>query len=147
MRVGIGYDSHKFVPGRPLILGGQTIPFDKGLAGHSDADAVTHALTDAILGAAAAGNIGSLFPDSDARWQGADSLELLRAAYHEVEARGFVFHQADITVILERPKIGPTPPPWLRRWLKWWERNPGRYPSRQKPMRAWASSAGARVWR
>jgi len=107
VRVGIGYDSHKFVPDRPLILGGQTIPFDKGLAGHSDADAVAHALTDAILGAAAAGNIGSLFPDSDPRWQGADSLELLRVAYQEVEARGLVFHQADITVIMERPKLGP----------------------------------------
>lgn len=107
MRVGIGYDSHKFVSDRPLILGGQTIPFDKGLAGHSDADAVAHALIDAILGAAAAGNIGSLFPDSDPRWQGADSLALLRAAYQEVADRGLVFHQADITVIIERPQLGP----------------------------------------
>jgi 2-C-methyl-D-erythritol 2,4-cyclodiphosphate synthase len=107
MRVGIGYDSHKLVPDRPLILGGQTIPFDKGLAGHSDADAVAHALTDAILGAAAAGNIGRLFPDSDPQWQGADSLVLLGAAYQEVEALGYTFHQADITVIMERPKLGP----------------------------------------
>lgn len=107
MRVGIGYDSHRFVEGRPLILGGQTIPYDKGLSGHSDADAVAHALTDAILGAAAAGNIGSLFPDSDPRWQDADSLALLSAAYREVEALGFTFHQADITVILERPTLGP----------------------------------------
>ncbi len=107
MRVGIGYDSHKFVSGRPLILGGQTIPFDKGLAGHSDADAVAHALTDAILGAAAAGNIGSLFPDSDPQWQGADSLKLLGAAYQRVEALGLTFNQADITVIMERPKLGP----------------------------------------
>jgi 2-C-methyl-D-erythritol 2,4-cyclodiphosphate synthase len=107
MRVGIGYDSHKFVSGRPLILGGQTIPFDQGLAGHSDADAVAHALTDAILGAAAAGNIGSLFPDSDPQWQGADSLKLLGAAYQRVEALGLTFNQADITVIMERPKLGP----------------------------------------
>lgn len=107
MRVGIGYDSHKFVSGRPLILGGQTIPFDQGLAGHSDADAVAHALTDAILGAAAAGNIGSLFPDSDPQWQGADSLKLLGAAYQQVEALGYTFNQADITVIMERPKLGP----------------------------------------
>ena len=107
MRVGIGYDSHKFVSGRPLILGGQTIPFDQGLAGHSDADAVSHALTDAILGAAAAGNIGSLFPDSDPQWQGADSLALLGAAYQRVEALGYTFNQADVTVIMERPKLGP----------------------------------------
>jgi len=107
MRVGIGYDSHKFVPGRPLILGGQTIPFDQGLAGHSDADAVAHALTDAILGAAAAGNIGIMFPDSDPQWQGADSLALLGAAYQQVEALGYTFNQADVTVIMERPKLGP----------------------------------------
>jgi len=107
VRVGIGYDSHAFVTGRPLILGGQTIPSDRGLAGHSDADAVAHALTDAILGAAGAGNIGALFPDDDPQWRDADSVQLLRAAYRVVQDRGFVFHQADITVILERPKLAP----------------------------------------
>jgi 2-C-methyl-D-erythritol 2,4-cyclodiphosphate synthase len=107
MRVGIGYDSHAFVTGRPLILGGQTIPSDRGLAGHSDADAVAHALTDAILGAAGAGNIGSHFPDDDAQWQDADSIALLRAAYGVVTDRGLAFHQADITIILERPKLAP----------------------------------------
>ena len=106
-RTGIGYDSHRFVEGRPLILGGQTIPFDRGLAGHSDADAVAHALTDAILGAAAAGDIGRLFPDTDPRWQGADSIKLLREAVAHVRARGWRPFQADITVILERPKLVP----------------------------------------
>ena len=107
IRVGIGYDSHRFVSGRPLILGGQTIPFDRGLAGHSDADAVAHALIDAILGAAGAGNIGQLFPDRDPQWKDADSLGLLRSACELVRGRGFLPRQADITVITERPQLGP----------------------------------------
>ncbi len=105
VRTGIGYDSHRLEPGRPLILGGQRIPFERGLAGHSDADAVAHALTDAILGAAAAGDIGRLFPDDDPEWKGADSLQLLRQACELVRYRGFVPRQADITVILERPRL------------------------------------------
>ena len=107
MRVGIGYDSHAFVSGRPLILGGQTIPSDRGLSGHSDADVVAHALTDAILGAAGAGNIGALFPDDDPQWRDADSIALLQMAYRVVRDRGLIFNQADITVILERPKLAP----------------------------------------
>ncbi len=106
-RIGIGYDSHRLVEGRRLILGGQAIPFERGLAGHSDADAVAHALTDAILGAAAAGDIGRLFPDSDPRWKDADSIQLLREACAHVRARGWHPVQADITVILERPKLLP----------------------------------------
>jgi 2-C-methyl-D-erythritol 2,4-cyclodiphosphate synthase len=106
LRTGIGFDSHRFVEGRPLILGGQTIPHEKGLAGHSDADAVAHALTDAILGAAAAGDIGSLFPDSDPEWKDASSLGLLRQACELVRYRGFTPRQADITVIAERPRLG-----------------------------------------
>ena len=106
-RTGIGYDSHRLVPGRLLILGGQRIPFDKGLAGHSDADVVAHAVTDALLGAAAAGDIGHLFPDSDPRWKGADSIALLRAACHHLRERGYRADQADVTVILERPKLAP----------------------------------------
>jgi 2-C-methyl-D-erythritol 2,4-cyclodiphosphate synthase len=106
-RTGIGYDSHRLVAGRPLVLGGQRIAFDKGLAGHSDADVVAHALTDALLGAAAAGDIGELFPDSDARWKDADSIALLRAACEHIRARGFRPVQADVTVILERPKLAP----------------------------------------
>jgi 2-C-methyl-D-erythritol 2,4-cyclodiphosphate synthase len=106
-RVGIGYDSHRFTSGRPLILGGQRIPHDAGLAGHSDADAVAHALTDAILGAAAAGDIGTHFPDSDPRWKDADSMALLRSARALVEARGFRVVQADVTIIAEAPRLGP----------------------------------------
>jgi 2-C-methyl-D-erythritol 2,4-cyclodiphosphate synthase len=106
-RVGIGYDSHRFVTGRPLILGGVTIPHSQGLAGHSDADAVAHALTDAILGAAGAGNIGQLFPDTDPQWKDADSMELLRTAHELVRGRGLTLAQADCSVITERPKLGP----------------------------------------
>jgi 2-C-methyl-D-erythritol 2,4-cyclodiphosphate synthase len=104
-RVGIGYDSHRFVAGRPLVLGGVTIPHTHGLAGHSDADAVAHALTDAILGAAGAGNIGQLFPDTDPQWKDADSMELLRTAHELVRGRGFALAQADCSVIVERPKL------------------------------------------
>jgi 2-C-methyl-D-erythritol 2,4-cyclodiphosphate synthase len=105
LRVGIGYDSHRFASGRPLILGGQTIPFAHGLAGHSDADAVSHAVTDAILGASGAGDIGKLFPDDDPAWEDADSLELLRLAVRHAAQVGWVPVQADVTVIIERPKL------------------------------------------
>lgn len=107
MRVGIGYDSHPFVPGRKLILGGSEIPHDRGLAGHSDADAVAHALTDAILGAAGLGDIGRMFPDSDPRWKNANSIDLLNKAFLKVVEAGFQFVHADITVILEKPKLAP----------------------------------------
>lgn len=106
-RVGIGYDSHRFAPGRRLVLGGQLIPFHLGLAGHSDADAVSHALIDAMLGAAAAGDIGRLFPDTDPAWKDADSLQLLGAAAGVVQERGFRLVQADVTIIAEQPKLGP----------------------------------------
>jgi 2-C-methyl-D-erythritol 4-phosphate cytidylyltransferase/2-C-methyl-D-erythritol 2,4-cyclodiphosphate synthase len=107
VRVGTGYDLHRFAPGRPLVLGGVRIPSDVGLAGHSDADAIAHALTDAILGAAALGDIGQLFPDTDARWKDADSLMMLRAAVDRVREAGHVVGNVDVTVIAERPKIGP----------------------------------------
>jgi 2-C-methyl-D-erythritol 2,4-cyclodiphosphate synthase len=106
-RVGIGYDSHRLAAGRPLILGGQTVPFEQGLVGHSDGDAVAHALTDALLGAAALGDIGSHFPDSDPRWKDANSLVLLRQAVGLLRDRGYAPLQADITIIAERPKLGP----------------------------------------
>jgi 2-C-methyl-D-erythritol 2,4-cyclodiphosphate synthase len=105
IRVGIGYDSHRFVIGRPLVLGGVTIPHSQGLAGHSDADAVAHALTDAILGAAGAGDIGQLFPDTDPHWREADSMELLRSAHEVVRGRGWTLRQADLTIITEQPKL------------------------------------------
>jgi len=109
-RIGIGYDSHRFITGRPLILGGQHIPHTHGLAGHSDADAIAHAVTDAILGAAALGDIGNHFPDSDPRWKGADSIALLRQAVELVRERGLRVAQADVTVIMERPRLGPFVP-------------------------------------
>jgi 2-C-methyl-D-erythritol 2,4-cyclodiphosphate synthase len=107
MRIGIGYGSHRFTDSRPLKLAGVRIPGARGLAGHSDADAVAHALIDAILGAAAAGNIGQLFPDSDPQWQDADSMELLRTAHELVRGRGHAVVQADLTVITEAPRLGP----------------------------------------
>ena len=106
-RAGTGYDSHRFVEGRPLILGGVTIPFDRGLAGHSDADVLCHAITDAILGAAAAGDIGRHFPDTDPKWKGASSIELLKQAVAVVRGRGFEVGNVDATVIAERPRLGP----------------------------------------
>jgi 2-C-methyl-D-erythritol 2,4-cyclodiphosphate synthase len=106
IRVGIGYDSHRFAEGRPLVLGGVTIPHERGLEGHSDADAVAHALTDAILGAAAAGDIGQLFPDTDPQWKDADSMELLRTAHRLVQGKGYALAQADLTIITEQPRLG-----------------------------------------
>jgi 2-C-methyl-D-erythritol 2,4-cyclodiphosphate synthase len=107
IRVGIGYDSHRFEEGRPLVLGGIRIPHPRGLAGHSDADVVAHALIDAILGAAAAGDIGQHFPDSDPRWKGADSMALLRSAHQLVQERGYALAQADLTIITEQPPLSP----------------------------------------
>lgn len=107
VRVGIGYDLHRTVAGRPLILGGVHVPHDRGLDGHSDADAVCHALIDAILGGAAAGDVGQHFPNRDPRWKGASSIDLLERAVAIVHERGFAVGNADVVVIAERPRIGP----------------------------------------
>jgi 2-C-methyl-D-erythritol 2,4-cyclodiphosphate synthase len=107
MRVGIGYDSHPFAAGRKLILGGVEIPHPKGLAGHSDADAVAHAVTDAILGAAGLGDIGRLFPDNDPLWKGANSIDMLNKAFLKVVEAGFQFVHVDVTVVIEKPKLVP----------------------------------------
>jgi 2-C-methyl-D-erythritol 2,4-cyclodiphosphate synthase len=107
MRVGIGYDSHPFAAGRKLILGGVEIPNAKGLAGHSDADAVAHAVTDAILGAAGLGDIGRMFPNDDPQWKNASSIDLLNKAFLKVVEAGFQFVHVDITVIMEKPKLAP----------------------------------------
>lgn len=106
-RIGFGYDSHQLVAGRPLVLGGVHIPFDRGLSGHSDADAIAHAVTDAVLGAAALGDIGLLFPDTDPRWKDADSLALLADAATRTREAGFRVGNIDVTVIAERPKLAP----------------------------------------
>jgi 2-C-methyl-D-erythritol 2,4-cyclodiphosphate synthase len=107
VRIGIGYDSHRFVEGRKLVLGGVEIPYALGLSGHSDADVVAHALTDAILGAAGLGDIGKMFPDSDPQWQNADSMYLLKKAYLRVVEERLEFVNADITIIAEQPPIAP----------------------------------------
>jgi 2-C-methyl-D-erythritol 2,4-cyclodiphosphate synthase len=107
MRVGVGYDSHRFEAGRPLVLGGVEIPSDVGLAGHSDADAIAHAVTDAILGAAAMGDIGSHFPPTDERWKDASSLGLLGRAVDLVAGSNYQVVNVDVTVVAERPRIGP----------------------------------------
>lgn len=109
-RIGQGFDVHALVPGRPLILGGVTIPHEYGLLGHSDADVLLHALTDALLGAAGLGDIGRLFPDTDPAHAGADSRALLRYAYAEVNRAGLCLVNADITVICMQPRILPHVP-------------------------------------
>lgn len=107
MRVGQGYDVHALVTGRPLIIGGVTIPYDRGLAGHSDADVLLHAVTDAILGAAGMGDIGRHFPDTDPQWKGADSRMLLRTAFGKLRDAGWQIVNVDATVHAQAPKIGP----------------------------------------
>ena len=105
MRIGSGYDSHRFASGRRLVLGGVEFPGEDGLAGHSDADALIHALIDALFGAAALGDIGSHFPDGDPKWKDADSAELLAAAVAEVAAAGYRVVNVDATVVCERPRL------------------------------------------
>lgn len=107
IRIGNGYDLHRLVAGRPLILGGVTIPFELGLDGHSDADIVCHAVTDAVLGAAGIGDIGRLFPDTDPKWQGADSIALLKGAIAKVHEAGYRVSNVDVTVIAQQPKLLP----------------------------------------
>src|SRR6202795_1659970 len=105
LRVGLGWDVHRIAKGRPLILGGVTVPCEFGLEGHSDADVLAHAITDALLGALALGDIGMHFPDTDPKWKGADSLQFLRHAVELVGAKGYSVLNVDSTVILERPKL------------------------------------------
>lgn len=105
VRTGLGWDNHRIVRGRPLILGGVHIPCDFGLEGHSDADILAHSITDAILGAAALGDIGMHFPDSDPQWKGCDSMVFLRHARELAAAQGYTLSNVDCTVIIERPKL------------------------------------------
>jgi 2-C-methyl-D-erythritol 2,4-cyclodiphosphate synthase len=107
MRIGFGYDVHRLTEGRPLILGGVEIPHETGLAGHSDADVLLHAVADALLGAAALGDLGAHFPDTAAEWEGADSQVLLQQVGDTVRDEGYAPHNVDATVLLERPKLRP----------------------------------------
>ena len=107
MRIGHGYDVHRLTEGRKLILGGMEIPWEKGLLGHSDADVLTHAVCDALLGAAALGDIGKLFPDTDPAYKGADSLLLLKEVCRVVREKGFSIENIDVTVLAQAPKLRP----------------------------------------
>ena len=107
MRIGVGYDLHRLEPGRPLVIGGVRIPHEMGLIGHSDADVLCHAITDAILGACAQGDIGRHFPDTDPKWKDADSIDLLTRAVEIVRQAGFTVSNVDAVVIAEQPKIFP----------------------------------------
>ncbi|WP_205960472.1 2-C-methyl-D-erythritol 2,4-cyclodiphosphate synthase [Ramlibacter henchirensis] len=107
MRIGEGWDVHALVPGRPLVIGGVVVPYERGLLGHSDADVLLHAITDAILGAAGLGDIGRHFPDTDARFKGADSALLLEEAARRVTAAGWSIANVDSTVIAQAPKLAP----------------------------------------
>ena len=115
LRVGHGYDVHRLVEGRALILGGVTVPFDRGLLGHSDADVLTHAVMDALLGAAALGDIGKLFPDSDAAYAGADSIALLERVTALLWEHGWQVGNVDATVVVQAPKLAPYIPEMRRR--------------------------------
>ncbi|HEY4930762.1 MAG TPA: 2-C-methyl-D-erythritol 2,4-cyclodiphosphate synthase [Terriglobales bacterium] len=106
-RIGFGWDSHEFKPGIPLKIGGVLLPHESGLAGHSDGDVLLHALTDALLGAVAAGDIGSYFPPGDPQWKGADSAVFLREAMMQIARKGYMVGNVDCTLILAAPKIGP----------------------------------------
>ena len=105
MRIGHGYDVHKLVEGRKLIMGGVEIPYEKGLLGHSDADVLLHAISDALLGAAALGDIGKLFPDTDPQFKGADSMVLMAEVYRNIKAKGYKVVNVDATIIAQRPKM------------------------------------------
>ncbi len=107
MKIGQGYDVHKLVEGRKLILGGVEVPYEKGLLGHSDADVLTHAVMDALLGACALGDIGHLFPDNDPAYAGADSLKLLEAVVELLDAKGYSIGNVDATIIAQAPKLAP----------------------------------------
>lgn len=107
MRVGHGFDAHRLVEGRALILGGVRVPFERGALGHSDADVVAHALADALLGAAALGDLGGRFPDTDPRWKDADSMELLARCASDVRAAGYAIVNVDATILVDRPRLAP----------------------------------------
>lgn len=126
MRIGHGYDVHRLAHGRRLILGGVEIPFEKGLLGHSDADVLTHAVMDALLGAAALGDIGKLFPDSDPAYEGADSLALLGQVVEALGREGYTVGNVDATVLAQRPKLAPHIPLMRERLAAAMAVDPGR---------------------
>ena len=126
MRIGHGYDVHKLVEGRDLILGGVKIPYEKGLLGHSDADVLLHAVSDALLGAAGLGDIGGHFPDTDPKYKGADSLLLLQTVGQKVKAQGYRISNIDVTMIAQRPKLKDYIPQMVRNIARVLELEPSR---------------------
>jgi len=118
LRVGYGYDVHRLCTGRPLVLGGIEVPFEKGLDGHSDADVLTHALMDAILGAAALGDIGGMFPDKDPQYKGISSLELLRRVYVKISELGFKVWNIDCTIVAQAPILAPHIPAMKEKYME-----------------------------
>ena len=126
MRIGHGYDVHKLVEGRDLILGGVKIPYEKGLLGHSDADVLLHAVSDALLGAAGLGDIGVHFPDTDPQYKGADSLLLLQTVGQKVKAQGYRISNIDVTMIAQRPKLKDYIPQMVRNIARVLELEPSR---------------------
>ena len=126
MRIGHGYDVHKLVEGRDLILGGVKIPYEKGLLGHSDADVLLHAVSDALLGAAGLGDIGGQFPDTDPKYKGADSLLLLQTVGQKVKAQGYRISNIDVTMIAQRPKLKDYIPQMVQNIARVLELEPGR---------------------
>ena len=126
MRIGHGYDVHKLVEGRDLILGGVKIPYEKGLLGHSDADVLLHAVSDALLGAAGLGDIGVHFPDTDPQYKGADSLLLLQTVGQKVKAQGYRISNIDVTMIAQRPKLKEYIPQMVQNIARVLELEPGR---------------------
>ena len=145
MRIGHGYDVHRLVPGRKLILGGVDIPHETGLLGHSDADVLTHAVMDALLGAAALGDIGHLFPDNDPDYAGADSLALLRAVTARLHAAGYMVGNLDCTVLAQAPKLAPHIAQMRRNLRSAWTWMLTASASRRRPRRALALPARARA--
>lgn len=144
MRIGHGYDVHRLVEGRKLILGGVEIPFEKGLDGHSDADVLVHAVMDALLGAAALGDIGKLFPDNDERYLGADSVELLKKVRDVLQEHGWKPGNLDATVIAQRPKLAPYIDTMRNESQTRWKRTRKTSASRRRPKSASALPAAAR---
>lgn len=138
LRIGLGYDSHRLTPGRPLVLGGVHIEHEQGLAGHSDADAVLHAVTDAILGALAAGDIGDVFPDSDPRWADADSAVFVAEAMRLAAERGCKVANCDVTVLAEAPGWGRTRGGWPSESPNCLARPLKPSASRRRPTSGWA---------
>lgn len=145
IRIGQGYDVHALVEGRKLILGGVEIPHTRGLLGHSDADALLHAITDALFGAAGLGDIGRHFPDTDPAFAGADSRVLLREAVRRVREAGYAVGNVDATIIAQRPKLAPHVAGMVANLRPTWASRPDVATSRRRPTRSWGSRGAKRA--